>query len=411
MNKVTFLLKRPSSNTPQAVFAQFRTGGGRLKIYTGLTVHPRHWDKRPSKQRVKPSVTNAAVYNALLDSIEADLKSIVAELMKARIEPTPELVKSRFEAMIQRDASRSGDKSLPDFFDEWIEQSRNTKTEQTLKLYQSVGKRLKEYADDRGALLTFDRMDREFVNSFTDYLIRIKNMQNSTVWHNVKTWKAFMRWAVDRGLTSNREYERITKKDFNVHPPVPVRLSEEELSRLAQIDLASLPYLENARNLFLLQCCLGVRVSDLLKIVANLASYRDGKFIRITTQKNRKAVVIPLTPMARKILDDRENLHPISDIKLNKYIKEVARRAGLDRLITQAEYRGMERKDRTMPLHEDISSHCAKRTFVSLMAAKGVSRAVIKAITGNTDATLDRYLKLDEAEISREMEKAADLLT
>ena len=74
------------------------------------------------------------------------------------------------------------------------------------------------------------------------------------------------------------------------------------------------------------------------------------------------------------------------------------------------EEKGKRRTVKTKPLHDYIRTHDAKRTFVSLMADKGVSREVIRAITGNTNKTLDRYLRLDEREIQRELNKVSNLL-
>ena len=410
MNKVTFLLKRTDADTPQAVIAQFRTGNGRLKIYTGVSVHPKNWDKRPNKQRVKPSVTDAFLWNECLDDIAAALKHIAADLVRKRIHPTPELVKAQFDAFYARKKSDTGPLTFLDYFQNWIDQSANSKTPQTLKLHQSVKAKLKEYELKKGAKLTFDRMDREFVNSFTDFLIRFKGLQNSTVWHNVKTWKAFMNWAVKIGLTTNTYHEQVTKKSYNVQAPDVLRLTEEEFRILAQADFSDSPALDNARKLFMVQCCLGVRVSDLLKIVSHPEAYRVGNNIRLTTQKNKKQVLIPILPYTEEVLFGDFPPHKISSVKLNKYIKEAAKRAKLDRLITKVEFRGTNRKDITVPLHEQIATHWAKKTYISLIAARGLSHAVIKAITGNTDATLDRYLNLDESEIEREMKKAADLL-
>lgn len=408
MNKISFYLARPQSRTNTVVLVRMKIAGNQVRFGSGVSVLPKDWNGK--KQRVRSSANNAVPINKRLDRIETDLTEIFLDLQNNRIEPTPERVKARYDALLQRDVTRTSGKTYFDYWDEWLKTTENEKTESTRKQYRSVKARLEEYQEKKGAVLTFERMDREFFNSFTDYLLKVHHMQNATIWNQIKRIKAFMGWAVEEGLTTNREYEKVTQKAFNVQPPIPVRLTEEELRNFADHDFTDAPYLDNARNLFVLQSCLGVRVSDLLKIVANPAAYREGNNIRLTTQKNKKAVMIPFSPLARKILDGENPPHHISDVKLNKYLKEAAKRAGLDRLITRAEFRGTKREDVTLPLHEEIATHCAKRTFVSLMAARGVSRDVLKAITGNTDKTLDRYLHLDESEIEREMRKAADIL-
>ena len=406
LNKVSFFLARPASNTPTAVLARMRMGKEEVRFGTGISVAPKNWLRK--SQRVKSSSLNAAPINDRLDRIATDLVQVVTGLLNQYIEPTPELVLSRYHGLLNSDATRAGDKTFFDFWEDWINDSKNNKSPQTLKLYESVSNQFKSYAEKRGAKLSFDRMDREFVNSFTDYMLTIREVKNPYVWHLLKTWKAFMQWANERGLTTNDYYRNVKKKDFNVHSPIVVRLTETEFKRLSEFDFSDTLYLDNARNLFVLQACLGVRVSDLLKIVKDPSHYfqKDSETIRIKAQKTGKEQLIPLSPLAKRILFSDTPPRHISDIKLNLYIKEAAKRAELNRTILKTEYIGKNRKDSTVPLHEEISTHCAKRTFVSLMVAKGVHIQVIGNITGNTLETIKRYINLDEQEIALEAKKA-----
>ena len=121
--------------------------------------------------------------------------------------------------------------------------------------------------------------------------------------------------------------------------------------------------------------------------------------------------MIPLNSRAKRILFSEHPPHYISDVKLNKYIKEAAKAAKLDRPQMITEFRGVNRTDKQIPLHEVISSHCAKRTFVSLMVASSVHIQVIADITGNTLETIKRYINLDEQEITQEARKADEVFS
>lgn len=411
---IGFHLKSPpKANGEHGIFSYIRFPTGQCILYfPHLSVKSSHWSKK--KQRVKPSVTNATSINDALDKIEGDLKDIIASLVQEHIEITPELVKSRFKALTTKDATRAGSKTFFDYWEDWIKgntEGQKAKAPRTLVLYRGAMNRLKDYQNDRGAIITFSRIDVEFITSLSDYLIRVKDLQNGSIWQTVKTLKTFMKWAIDRCLTTNRAIEQVTKKQFHVKEPPVVRLSEEEFHRLTEHDFSTTPYLDNARNLFILQACLGVRVGDLLKIVQDPSSYTEGNSIRIVSGKTHKEQMIPLNNRAKRILFSESPPHHISDVKLNKYIKEAATIAGLDRVIMKTELRGKTVSSVPVPLYKEISSHCAKRTFVSLMVASGVHIQTIAEITGNTLDTIQRYILLDEKEIQREVKKAENVFS
>ncbi|MCB9214453.1 MAG: site-specific integrase [Candidatus Kapaibacterium sp.] len=406
--KISFFLKYPAKRNGECgIFAYSRLGKGQLQIYfPHLSIHPNQWSKK--KQQVKPSVRIATDVNDALHRIENDLKAIIASLVQERIEPTPELVKGRFQLLTVKDATHTGKKTFLEYFDDWQTESKNRIKDSTLRVYKTTYKHLKAFSEARGRTLTFDGMDESFVNEFTNYLLKVGGLQDCTIERNRKTWKTFMKWAYDRGLTTNNYFTRVPK--IKPAESIPERLTREELKAMSDADLSDSPPLDNARNLFVLQCCTGVRFGDLQKIVSNPAAYRKGDALQLTTQKTGKVVTIPLLPGAKAILERKNPPHSISNQKMNKYLKEVAKRAGLDRTVLIEEEKGKRRTVKTKPLHDYIRTHDAKRTFVSLMADKGVSREVIRAITGNTNKTLDRYLRLDEREIQRELNKVSNLL-
>lgn len=410
MNNISFYLARPHGTTPTVIYARLRLNGSQIKIFTGLSVLPKHWNN--SRQRVKSTVVNAAPFNDRLDKITVDLCTIVLDIENQHIKPTADLVRQRFQALsVQLDSKPAEQKSVFECWEEWLKSTERTKSSQTIRNYRSVLNHFKSFSKDRGFNITFDRMDRHFVNALIEYLLKVQKMTNATLWNVFKTWKAFMKWANDLELTDNRFYDSVTKKDFRVPEHRMFRLNEMELQQIAELPLQTDGFLENARNLFVLQCCLGVRYSDLERIVQAPNDHIDGDFIRLTTQKNHKSVVIPLLPAARRILVDKvAGIRPISHQRFNDYLKQVAEKAGLTDTIIKIEFRGSQQTRRTVRKCDEIASHTAKRTFVSLMIARGISAETIMKITGNSRATIDRYIILNEEDIKREMEKAADLL-
>ena len=73
-------------------------------------------------------------------------------------------------------------------------------------------------------------------------------------------------------------------------------------------------------------------------------------------------------------------------------------------MVNITRYVGSRRIDKEVPKYQLISSHTAKKTFVSNSIALGVSLEVIKQITGNKgDKSFDTYKYLSKATITSQI--------
>jgi integrase len=110
----------------------------------------------------------------------------------------------------------------------------------------------------------------------------------------------------------------------------PFYITNEERIRLYNADLSHNKQLETQRDIFVFQCLIGCRVSDLYKM-----TYRniiDGaiEYIPRKTKEDRTITVrVPLSKTALEIIEryhERELLFPlIVEQKYNLYIKQAAR--------------------------------------------------------------------------------------
>lgn len=401
MARVAFHLKRYNETTPQRVFALYHVDGRQVKLYTSVSVRPKDWLR--TKQRVKAGAPNAAPMNDELSAFARIVETeafrlqregaLTAERLKLAVQPTEETVAASSATLVAQ-------------IDRWIEDAKKRQRAATIRIYSTLRNHIKTFGERRRAEPLIADVDKKFVDDFAHHLTSKAQLANTSLWNMLKTLKTFLRWAHSNGLTSNRTFERMSKKDHHVIERPIVRLNENDLRAIASLDLETEPALANARDLFMLQCALGVRYSDLVKVSsANI----DGDFIRITTEKNRKEVAVPLLPTARRIIERARPPHPISNQKLNAYLKEIARRAKLDSAVTIPVFKGTQRVECTYALHELVTTHTAKRTFVSLMIGRGVSVDTVMKITGNSRSTLERYINLDNDDVRTDLAKAADL--
>ena len=167
-----------------------------------------------------------------------------------------------------------------------------------------------------------------------------------------------------------------------------IALSENEIDEIERLDLSDNKRLEQVRDLFLVACYTGQRFSDLNKI--NHSNIIDDEYIAIRQQKTNEQLTLPLLKVVKTILVKYSyKLPKISNVKFNEYIKDVAKLCET----LNKQYNGDNKKVRW----QMISSHTARRTFVTLNYGKGVDLDTLKLGTGHKQTkTLQTYIKMND---------------
>ena len=179
-----------------------------------------------------------------------------------------------------------------------------------------------------------------------------------------------------------------------------IYLTEADLEKLEKVELSGNE--EKLRDLFLLQCYIGQRYGDMLRL--DNAIITD-KTITLVQEKTDKKVVIPLNDDAKAILKKYDNKMPyIGAEYANELLKSIGKKAGIDdeQLITKQE------KGKTVtvkvPKYELMKTHTARRTFVTASIKRGIEPSIIMRITGHTASkTMERYNKMTAADAAEAM--------
>ena len=96
----------------------------------------------------------------------------------------------------------------------------------------------------------------------------------------------------------------------------------------------------------------------------------------------------------------------IANQKHNEYIKEVFKELKYNDVVEKVTTRGKENIKEEMFYYDRISSHTARRTFITMMKRQGKSDKLIASITGHTDMkTLNQYYQVDNAEKKEAMDE------
>lgn len=183
----------------------------------------------------------------------------------------------------------------------------------------------------------------------------------------------------------------------------PYYITVEERNALYAFDLSARPALAVQRDIFIFQCVIGCRVSDLLKLTRDNLIAGGIEYVPRKTRDERGVVVrVPLNAIAAEIVEryadeNRAALLPfISSQKYNDAIKEAFTLAGLTRPVTVLD--PMTRQEVQKPLNEIASSHLARRTFVGNLYKQVKDPNLIAKLSGHCEGSraFSRYRDIDE---------------
>ncbi len=122
-------------------------------------------------------------------------------------------------------------------------------------------------------------------------------------------------------------------------------------------------------------------------------------YLHVITQKTGEKVVIPINSVVKLIWEKYDGVLPkaISNTKMNKYIKEVCKLAGINEPITINKTSNKKVLDFIGLKHEFITTHTARRTFCTLAYLNGISSISLMKLSGHkSESSFMRYIKVSQ---------------
>ena len=280
-------------------------------------------------------------------------------------------------------------------YDKMVAERQITKS--TFKKFKTLRFVFERYQNERNLILTTDNFTKKVV---VDILEEVKNGErsNNTYCKYVQKMKTFCLWLQRKNILSCNLMD-----DFEMPAErygTPYYLTQEEREQLANADLPK--YIAIQRDIFIFQCLVGCRVSDLLQLTKNNINNGFLEYIADKTLKNPKLIKVPLNEKAIALIQKYDSkitnkLFPfISTQKYNDAIKQAAKIAGLNRIIQK--YNSRTNTKEFAPLYEIISSHCARRTFIGILYKKTKDVNVIASMSGHVENSraFSRYRAIDD---------------
>ncbi|RSK50985.1 site-specific integrase [Hymenobacter rigui] len=404
MITISFLLREPKSPEPTPIFAFASFNGHRVKVPTGLRIAPHQWIVKNQRGQAKGRNNPNGSTNDRLDAIETALTECHDTAVAAGRLPSPDELRAAVALKEAEPAPVA--RVFWDYFTEWISLTRAAGQVRTAQTYATAARHLREFGQASGTAVDFDLITPAWGDKFTAYLLHTAHQTDNTIQKHVTRLKRFMKWAAERGYHETTGYTRLTWKR---QEPDIMTLTAEEVEQLEALELPAGGYLDNARALFLLSCYTGLRYSDLVSI---RPEHLRGSTLRLTTQKTRETVTIPLQsralPIVRRMIAGE--VRAVSNQKLNDYLKELGERAGITEPIEVIRYRGGNRESTTLPKWQKLGCHTGRRTFVTLSLERGLRPELVMKITGHRDwKSFKRYVNITEQAVEREFARVYEM--
>lgn len=289
------------------------------------------------------------------------------------------------------------------------------------------------FSFDANFTLDVDTITKETISDFRDYLRNEKTLSLSCPQHFEKVLKKYpteigtLRKSpklVDRGNNSivilmkkfKAFFNWLNKTERSKNMPfigieigsevygTPYYLSIEERNIIAKHDFGTNKMLSEQRDIFVFQCLVGCRISDLMTFTADNVTDGILSYVPIKTKDDSPRIVrVPLIPYAQELIkkyagiDKKGRLFPfISSQKYNDNIKKIVKACGIDRMVIVRN--SVTGNNETKPISEVASSHMARRTFIGGLYEGIKDPNIIAKMSGHVEGSkaFNRYRDISD---------------
>jgi site-specific recombinase XerD len=413
--KATFKLVNVKKGYGNLFLSYFYNKGRRVRMGIGEKIKVSEWDTR--FQKMRPSAPRASEVNDKLQQYRDACETVYKDLGKlAPMEVFREEVRKEIAG------TRNGVDLEVDTLLAWAEYYYNQKIEsvqqekrrnynrlaQTLRYLRLFIEKVRNGRD-----IQFREVDNRFARRFRKFMEEqpgpgpeFNGLHHNEVAKVFKGIREYMKAAgPGPGLPGLHNTDGYTSKDFMLKTEKSTKaniyLTEEEIGRIIALDLSKSESLERVRDLFVIGCYTGLRWSDYKRIKPE-HFYKRGEvtILYLKSEKTVHETKVPILPIIRPLLE-KYNWSPpsISSQKFNDYIKIVGKRAGIIQMIPFDETRAGKRVRGKFQKWEKLSTHVARRSFITNMILRGLPRTKIMMMTGHTtEAVLNEYVAMSAEE-------------
>lgn len=436
VNEITcnFNLREPKAKKPTNIYFIVCIEGKQLKFSTGVKIYPEQWNKKKQEAYISFRLSeldnqNNAIVNAKITSMRKDFmdyKTYLCENPKELIYRIPLLKRFIYKDSMKKKASISAIAMMRK-----IIESRQSK-ESTKSQYNNTIDKFERYLKENNIEDDFKNMNLKTINGYQQYLLD-ENTKPVTIGNIIRgTLFPILRKA-DKNIdmpfdwrTSNLDSFELVRDNSNkeMADNKKVTLSEEQVMQIHAFEITKesikdiykqeiqdthLQRFQEIKDMFVFQCLVGQRISDLPKFFNGENNIdTEHNTISIIQKKTGTRAYIPIHPITQELLT-KYNGHTLEyysdkNTTTNVYLRKLLKQIGFNEEITYEE----NGKQITEPLYELIHTHTARHTFVTIMCRKDIPKETVILATGHEDTKMidEVYSHLNHKDKSKKVAAA-----
>jgi integrase len=354
-----------------------------LRYYTGVKVKPEEWDS------IKKVPYDSKKLNELLN-LEQTAHDIFNYLSKNGESITPDLLREELDKAIKGKSETKSVIAIADYIRTVIiEENRSKRSYKTLQGYQKLLNKIEQFEQKKKLTISVDNLTEELYLDFIDYSRSLVGRIN-TVWAEQKMFKAVL----NEIRRKYRIYVFNPSEDLAKSDKVSARNEEkiyftfDHVERIIDYQPTS-ERLKNTKLILLTLLFSGCRYSDVFKIQPEYEYDENGiefRYARFIDQKTDKDIIVPILEPLERAYDENQGRvpHKISDVKFNKYVKELCELAGLtdEVKLSYTDSYGRTQYE-TKKFFEFVTSHIGRRSFITNLI-NFIPITILTKITGHS---------------------------
>lgn len=245
----------------------------------------------------------------------------------------------------------------------------------------------------------------KFYRQFASFLYKQKSCFDNYVATTFKNIKTFFNYLLLEKALPVGQYHKLFKtpqKQFT-----PIVLAPEQLNFLItnqEFYNSLTPSLQRIRDIFIIGCTVGLRVSDLMRLKkTNIITTQNETYLKIHTQKTGTEIKIPLPEYAVEILrkyakkNNSYVLPQLANVNINKHLKQLAEKAGWTHNLPKSMSKQGKivevktTKGKSYRFCDHITSHTMRRTAITTLLILGVPELVVRKLSGHAAGSKEFY--------------------
>ena len=363
MPTINFFLQ--GNNNPTGIYVRLREGASiDAKARTKFAINPIDWSKK--KRYLKHNKDNEL---KKLDKGLQDLKSEILDAFNNSVNDN-NINSDWLKSVIDPIKHSTIPVTLVEYFEYYRENQRYNLMKSSYNKLSVVKNFIIGYEKAINKRILVSEVNADFLQKYLEVGFKQGYSQNYLA-RNFKFIKTVCYDAETRGIKIDSQLRKLKIKE---NPTSIIFLTPSEIEAIQNVSLKR-EALINARDWLIISCETAQRVSDFLdyrKEDIRIQKNKKGReipFLEIIQKKTKTAIMIPLSKMVLDILEMRGGDFPrkISDQRYNEYIKEIAKEAGLTKLVDGAKQdaRNKRKVFGKFPKWELVTSHIGRRSYAT----------------------------------------------